>query len=376
MPSRCLDPDRLGESAFVAADLLACTDAYGRIVDAVGDAALLHHPTADRLLGRNILELISETHAAEMRESLWTIGPGRRLAWDDVGGVEGGRRIVARRNLMEGPGVFSFAVSRTPTSFLIRGDRAEDLLADRFRDAVTNGRLLVARQPIVETRTGRVSHYEMLARFEGEDSPASLIAAAEKTGQISHLDYVMVRAAVARLAMEPDPAFRLSVNISGESIQRMDVTRELAALITGHAFARSRLIVEVTESAQIADLESAARCVNRLRATGVGVALDDFGAGAASFGYLRSFDIDSLKFDGGFLAPHAPTSRSAALMRNIARMCAELGILSVGERVETEADRQILIAAGIRLAQGYLFGRPAIDPKFFAGEHGAHRVAA
>jgi EAL domain-containing protein (putative c-di-GMP-specific phosphodiesterase class I) len=210
-----------------------------------------------------------------------------------------------------------------------------------------------------------VSHYEVLARFDGEESPLGLIVAAERSGQICHLDYVMISAAVARLTENPDPAYRLAVNISGESIQRLDVIRELCALISGHHFRRSRLIVEITESARIHDIETAAEAVLCLRACGISVSLDDFGAGAASFGYLRALEVDGLKFDGSFLQTPETNLRGIALMRNVARMCVELGIVSIGERVETEADRKRLLEAGVRYGQGYLFGAPAIDETFF-----------
>ncbi len=367
--------DRFRDFAFAAADLLVSTDARGRIVEAEGDATLFHHPTSDRLIGKSALDLISEAEATRLREELWSLGPGRRLAWEDTASFEGGRRIVVQRNVAA-PDTFSFVVSRMPASGSIRGDRAEDLMAERFRDAVMNGRLKAARQPVVETRSGAVSHYEILARFSGEDSPVGLIAAAEKSGQIAHLDYIMVSAAAAQLERNPDPSYRLAVNISGESIQRLEVIRELCAVISGHKFQRSRMIVEVTESAQISDIDMAARAVSMLRANGISVSLDDFGAGAASFGYLRALDVDGLKFDGSFLASPETNLRGIALMRNVARMCAELGIASVGERVETEAERRVLIESGVRYAQGYFFGMPIIDETFFArGARSLQRAA-
>lgn len=370
-----LDGDRYREFAFAAADLLASTDAYGRIIEAAGDASLLHHPSSDRLVGKNALDLISEGEAPRLREDLWALGPGRRLSWEDLGSMEGGRRIVVQRNITA-PEIFNFSISRMPASAHVRGDKSQDLLAERFREAVMNGRLHAARQPVVDVRSGALSHYEILARFDGEESPAGLIAAAEKSGQIAHLDYIMVSAAALRLASDHDPSLRLAVNISGESIQRTEVIRELRAVIAGHEFRRSRLIVEVTESAEIRDIDAAAHAVESLRASGISVSLDDFGSGAASFGYLRALDVDGLKFDGSFLKSAEGSIRGLALMRNVARMCAELGISSVGERVETEADRNLLIEAGVRYAQGYFFGRPAIDETFFARGPRSLRAAA
>jgi EAL domain-containing protein (putative c-di-GMP-specific phosphodiesterase class I) len=370
-----LDGDRFREFAFAAADLLVSTDAGGRILEAEGDATLLHHPSANRLIGRNALDLISEAQGSRLREELWALGPGRRLSWEDTSSIEGGRRIVIQRNAAS-LNSFSFIISRMPSSVRVRGDHADEILVDRFRDAVMNGRLMAARQPIVETRSGAISHYEILARFNGEDSPAGLIAAAERSGQIAHLDYIMVSAAAAQLEANPDPDYRLAVNISGESLQRLDVVRELCAAISGHTFHRSRLIIEITESVQINDIETAAHAVNALRSSGISVSLDDFGAGSASFGYLRALDVDGLKFDGSFLQSSAVNIRGLALMRNVARMCSELGITSVGERIETESDRRLLLEAGVKYAQGYLYGRPAIDENFFARSSRSMRSAA
>jgi len=370
-----LDSGRFRDFAFAAADLLVSTDASGRITEAEGDASLLHHPTADRLIGRSAVDLISEAEGSRLREELWSLAPGRRLSWEDTGSIEGGRRIVIQRNVSS-PNCFNFTISRMPSSARVRGDRVDEIMAERFRDAVMNGRLMAARQPVVETRSGAVSHYEVLARFNGEDSPVSLIAAAEKSGQIAHLDYIMISAAAAQLEANPDPEFRLAVNISGESLQRLEVIRELCAVISGHTFHRSRLIVEVTESAHIHDIETAARAVSTLRSSGISVSLDDFGAGSASFGYLRALDVDGLKFDGSFLQTSEVNLRGVALMRNVARMCAELGITSVGERIETESDRALLLEAGVKYAQGYFYGRPVIDETFFARSPRALRSAA
>lgn len=361
--------------AFAAADLLVTTDASGAILHAAGDASLMHHPTADRLVGKNALELISEGNVNRLKQDLWALGPGRRLAWEDTQSLDGGRLVVVRRGL-EAPQQFTLAISRPPNASRIRGDSAVELLSDRFRDVVMNGRLRAARQPIVETRTGKISHYEVLARFHEEESPSGLIMAAEKSGQISHLDYVMVAATCARLEVVQDPSFRLAVNVSGESIQHMSVVHELCAAINGHEFQRDRLILEVTESAEIIDIETASNAVNTLRNTGVAVTLDDFGAGAASFNYLRSLEVDGIKFDGSFLESSVRNNRSFALMRNVARMCQELGISSVGERVETELDLKVLLDSGVNFAQGYFFGTPKIDQEFFTRAAPSKRSAA
>lgn len=375
MPLTTQDNDWYRNFAFAAADLLVSIDAGGRILHATGDPVLMHHPSTERLVGKNALELISEGDAQRLRHDLWALGPGRRLAWQDNRSLDGGRTIVVRRNT-ENTDQFALAISHTPNLSRVHGDSAVDVLADRFRDVVMNGRLMAARQPVVATHSGKISHYEVLARFNADESPAGMIMAAEKSGQISHLDYIMVAAAASRLQGEPDPAFRLAVNVSGESIQHMSIVDELCAVINGHAFDRSRLILEITESAEIADIEAATRAVSSIRSSGVSVTLDDFGAGAASFNYLRALDVDGLKFDGSFLEASAQNQRTQALLRNIARMCAELNISSVGERVETRDELRILQETGVRYAQGYLFGQPKIDENFFVRRSKSARSAA
>src|SRR5690606_36864448 len=107
------DETRFREFAFAAADLLVSTDAGGRITHANGDASLLHHPTADRLIGRNAIDLISEGEGSRLREELWSLGPGRRLSWEDTSSIEGGRRIVIQRDPVT-LNSFNFTVSRMP----------------------------------------------------------------------------------------------------------------------------------------------------------------------------------------------------------------------------------------------------------------------
>jgi hypothetical protein len=92
-----LERTRLRDFAFAAADLLVSTDASGRIIDADGDATLFH-PTADRLIGRNAVDLVSEAEGSRLREELWSLGPGRSLSWDDATSIEGGRRIIVQRS--------------------------------------------------------------------------------------------------------------------------------------------------------------------------------------------------------------------------------------------------------------------------------------
>jgi EAL domain-containing protein (putative c-di-GMP-specific phosphodiesterase class I) len=335
----------------------------------------LHHPTPDRLTGRNAFDLIAEGSSATLRSHLWALGPGRRISLDEPSTMDGGRRILIQRDVAS-PDSFNVLICRQPRLLDLRADTTHEVLADRFRDAVMNERLRAALQPIVDISTGEVRHHEVLARFDDAASPADIIAAAERTGLICHLDYVMVDAAAYRLANDESPHRRLAVNVSGATLQRLDVVDELCAAIRGHGVADRRLSLEITESSRMVDLQTAAEGVCRLRRSGASVTLDDFGAGAASFGYLRMLDVDGLKFDGSFLHAGPREDRCLALLSAVASVCAVQNIQVVGEGVETERDRAVLRAAGVGLAQGYLFGRPTVDEAFFVRRPRSNRQAA
>jgi EAL domain-containing protein (putative c-di-GMP-specific phosphodiesterase class I) len=124
---------------------------------------------------------------------------------------------------------------------------------------------------------------------------------------------------------------------------------------------------EITESARIADLRSVRNVVHGLRQAGHKVCLDDFGAGASAFHYLRALDVDVVKIDGVYVRDALKSNKGAAFLKAMAALCNDLGTEVVAEMVEDNASVAFLRQCGVDYGQGYLFGRPSLDIADFIG---------
>lgn len=203
-------------------------------------------------------------------------------------------------------------------------------------------------------------HSELLVRFEDGKSPQDIINFAEDMQIISELDLEICRAAVSLLMTNPEAA-PIAVNVSAHSIECPRFIGTIADLLRREV-PGERLIFEVTEAAQFVNLSAANAAIRRLRELGHRVCLDDFGAGAAGFSYLQALDVDFVKFDGRYIRQILEDDRSRMMLKAMAGLCRELGIETVGEMIETEAQASLLRGLGIGFGQGYLFGRPAPEP--------------
>jgi EAL domain-containing protein (putative c-di-GMP-specific phosphodiesterase class I) len=225
-------------------------------------------------------------------------------------------------------------------------------------------------QPIVNARTGRIHHYEALARFLGADgalTPHDHIGVAESSGFITVIDLAMVRKIVAWIADRGGgkEAPRVAVNISGRTLRSLSCLGELDGLLGDNPWLRGRLMFEITESAHPGNLIAANAFLQRLRRRGFLVCLDDFGAGAASFEYLSCLEVDIVKLDGAWLRAARASGNGEAFLRALASLCLDLGIGTVAEMVEDEAALAFARACGVTYVQGFLFGAPAEDIAVF-----------
>jgi EAL domain-containing protein (putative c-di-GMP-specific phosphodiesterase class I) len=236
-----------------------------------------------------------------------------------------------------------------------------------LRRIIASDGFAVAFQPIVEVATRRVRHYEALARIAEDeaasDSPYDVITFAEATGLISDFDLAMCRKVLRWLETSGAAAagHTVAVNLSGRSLGNVSFFAALHGLLDRYPLVRSRLMFEVTESARIADLDVANGFIQGLRAAGHPVCLDDFGAGAAAFQYLRALEVDIVKIDGEYLRGALTGGKSKAFLKAMARLCHDLGVEIIAEMVEDERYLPLLEECGIRFGQGYLFGRPQSD---------------
>lgn len=240
---------------------------------------------------------------------------------------------------------------------------------ETFKGMVANNRFHMRFQPIANTETGRYHHYEVLAGFPqagAGGSPYKYITFAEETGLIADFDMAMAKKALAWLAEKNQQGhYRLAVNLSGYSIGVMSFVQELHALLDENKWAHKALKFEITESAQIDDLEAANRFIQSLRDRGHEVCLDDFGAGAANFQYLSALEVDVIKLDGPALKQAMAGPRGKAFLKALAAFCRELGIDIIAEMVDDMTTLKFIKDCGVKYAQGYLIGRPSEDIESF-----------
>jgi EAL domain-containing protein (putative c-di-GMP-specific phosphodiesterase class I) len=227
--------------------------------------------------------------------------------------------------------------------------------------AIRERRYRLVYQPVVMLKDGALHHYEALVRFGDGDSPYPLIRMAEEMELIEGLDLAIFEQALEQVAATP--GLKLAVNVSGRTIASPAFIDQACRLLATHARARGRLMVELTESAAIGDLLVADRHLQALRAQGCEISLDDFGAGAASLAYLQQLSIDVVKIDGRYIRDLQHGGREATFVKHLVSMCAELGVRTLAEMVETPEAENAVRRAGVDMAQGWLYGAPLDTPQ-------------
>lgn len=224
------------------------------------------------------------------------------------------------------------------------------------RRVIAQGEFLLVYQPVVALSGRAVHHHEALSRFPGNANTFETIVFSEDMGLVAELDLAVCRRAIESL--DQNPGVSLAINLSGRSVQSDSFRAALAELVKPLANLRHRLLFELTESSAVDDLEEASAFLRWLRRLGHAVCLDDFGAGAAAYSYLRRFDVDFVKIDGPFLNAALEHPRERALIRSICVLCKEIGSQVIGEMIEDEAAASLAASLGIDYGQGWLFGKP------------------
>ncbi len=232
-----------------------------------------------------------------------------------------------------------------------------------FRQTISEGTVDVLFQPIVGIKDRKLHHYEALARLRSggpEASPAKFIQFAEESGLIGEFDLMMCRKIVEKMMQARDnrDRLRVAVNLSTRSLESPALVEELMRLLARCGTLRGDLMFEITESWKIVDLEVAANVILGIRERGFPICLDDFGAGATTFQYLRALKVDYVKIDGVYVRESLTRANGRTFLRAMATLCRDLGVHTVGEMVETEEMAVFLAEAGVVYGQGYLFGRP------------------
>jgi diguanylate cyclase (GGDEF)-like protein len=233
-------------------------------------------------------------------------------------------------------------------------------LANYLRRAIQENRLRLAFQPVVQSATGHISHYEALLRIIGEDgkisSAGALIPVAERMGLIDMIDHIVFDMVVKELMASP--SVELAFNVSNITTDNPHWLEHATHTLKKYPSIASRMIVEITETAAQRDLRRTAYFVASLQAQGCQVALDDFGSGYTSFRQLKALSVDMVKIDGAFVKDLVDNADNLFFVKTLLDFTRGFGLSAVAEYVEKGETAKLLMELGVGYMQGYYFGKP------------------
>jgi len=235
-----------------------------------------------------------------------------------------------------------------------------DLEAD-LRSALANDAMDVYFQPLMNTRTRKVSGYETLLRWNrpghGLVSPAAFITCAEETGIIVPLGEWVIRKAIEEASQWRDDV-AVAINLSPAQMQNPSLVATVVGALAASQLDPGRLEIEITESVLMHETDQNLRTLHALRELGVKIALDDFGTGYSSLSYLRAFPFDKIKIDQRFVRDIDTSTENQAIVRAVISLARDLGMRITAEGVEDEQQAAILAGLGCTEVQGFLYSRP------------------
>ncbi|MCG8561934.1 MAG: GGDEF and EAL domain-containing protein [Hyphomicrobiales bacterium] len=321
--------------------------------------------------GLKEIDLVSGRLLEAVRESVIETSAGALSSTVCLGGV------LVPRQAQTVEQVFSRSLEALETAKVERrgrfviytpSERRESLrarniaLADEVISALNERRMVLALQAVVSSGQRQPMFYECLLRMRKPNgsvvSAGEFIPVAERLGLARLIDHRVVELAVQLL--KAAPRLRLAMNVSGETATDPEWLVVLRGLTAEDRSLTERLMVEITETAAISDLEESVRFVESLKSLGCQVAIDDFGAGYSSFRNLRLLDIDVVKIDGTFVRDLPNSRDDQILVRSLIDLARSFGIETVAEWVEDDATARMLEAAGVTYMQGFYFGKPQL----------------
>lgn len=244
-------------------------------------------------------------------------------------------------------------------------------LEAELRQAIVGGELRLHYQPKVDARSGALIGAEALVRWErpgrGLVPPGEFIPLAEETGLVLPMTDWILEHACGKLRAWTDaglPRVPLSINLAASSLADLGLVDKLDALMERYSLAPQDLVLEMTETMLMNDVNSAIVILEKLRARGFGLSLDDFGTGYSSLSYLKRLPMSELKIDRAFITDAARGGKDAALASAIIALARQFEMQVVAEGVETPEQSAFLLARGCHVQQGYLFSRPVPGEQF------------
>ncbi len=239
-----------------------------------------------------------------------------------------------------------------------------------LRSALANGEFRLHYQPILELATHRMVGTEALIRWLVPDGtmvpPLDFIPLAERSGLIVPIGRWVLRTACEQTRRwqleEPDSeGFSVSVNVSARQLREPSFADDVMGALRDSGLAATSLILEVTESVLVEDIERTSAILATLRGEGIRIAIDDFGTGYSSLSYLRTLPVDILKLDRSFVAGITANSSTSAVARSVLTLAAALGLSVVAEGIETLTQLEELVRLGCEAGQGFHFSAPVAE---------------
>jgi EAL domain-containing protein (putative c-di-GMP-specific phosphodiesterase class I) len=249
-----------------------------------------------------------------------------------------------------------------------------------LRGAISDRRIVVEYQPIVEIETGRVRYAEALVRLRDKEHalllPGSFLGVAAEVGLLVALDRLVIERAVKQAAewregLAASGFGGVSINLTSAHLTTDGFERWMIGLLEKNKLPADYLHAEITEHELVEATEPVLQCLNALRNAGIRVGLDDFGTGYSSLSSLSHLPVDFVKIDRSFVDSLDTDPEDTAIVTAIIEMSGRLELDLVAEGVETTTQLQLLHSLGVKLAQGYLFAPPGpaqmVDALVFAG---------
>jgi predicted signal transduction protein with EAL and GGDEF domain len=239
--------------------------------------------------------------------------------------------------------------------------RDREMLQHDLKLAIDSGDIVPFYQPLVDLKENRVFGFEVLARWEhptrGLLPPELFIPIAEDARLIGSLSIRLLQRAL-KDAADWDKSLRLSINIAPDQFRDHMLAEKILASLSAAHFPAERLEIELTETALVTDFDAAREILLKLKAAGVRIAIDDFGKGYSSLSYLRELPFDVVKIDQSFVSTRMTNPESAKIVSAVIGLSEAMGLETVAEGVEAQADADWLRQQGCLAGQGFLYSQP------------------
>lgn len=324
-------------------------------------AVLLHQATEDQAVAA----------ASQLRRSLYTISPsptGQAIPLPASIGVVLVRQGTSADQVLT---LAEDAITKAKSSgkkltTVIRADhdgqrQIRNKWMNRLRCALNNEGFVLYYQPIVRLADGNIEHWEALVRLQDPQQglllPGTFLPHAFRFNLTPDLDLWVVRSVLRRMAQEPN--LHIAANLSVQTLQDEEALAAIEQAVIKLRPQPGYLTFEISETAALRDLQRINRWIEDMRYLGCRFALDDFGSGASSFEHLRSLAVDVVKIDGSYVKKVLTDSSCLAFVQAVGAICQAMKKDTVAEGVELPEIVDPLTKAGIRLGQGFLWGRPA-----------------